>query len=110
MTEIQANQKRGRRGYHLRHSKRPPPVYLIEPKTTFEDVARSLYAPGEIPRELHKLLRGDASPETIRDWRRGKYDAPQWALELIHQEITKRIAQQQAAANRLLRAKEKAGD
>ena len=50
-----------------------------------------------------------ASKHTIRDWRRGKRRAPQWAREVLAEELRKRIAELQHALA-LLSEMEKAPD
>lgn len=39
------------------------------------------------------VLKGRASPHTIRDWRRGKRKAPAWARALVREALERRLAE-----------------
>lgn len=41
---------------------------------------------------MWEALQGRASKHTIRDWRRGKRKAPDWALALLREELDRRMA------------------
>jgi len=67
------------------------------------DSAISLLARDNRPETLVSLFDGRASYHTIRDWRRGKNSAPQWAIDLLHAKISAplaRLAQQKAGPGR----------
>ncbi len=59
------------------------------------------------PRDLHKQASAflGASGETIRDWRRGRYQPPQWALDKIAAALRSRAAEMLAAADAIEKEK-----
>lgn len=72
---------------------------LASPRNGIDRVIR-LLAPNDRPETIRALFDGRASHHTIRDWRRGKAPAPQWALDLLGAKLSAPLASLQ---------KEKAG-
>src|SRR6266571_4743143 len=57
------------------------------PRNGLDKAVRAL-APNDRPETIRALFDNRASHHTIRDWRRGKAPAPQWALDLIRAKLS----------------------
>lgn len=76
----------------------PAPFYdWIASQSPYNVALRALFpwGVGEYPgilRGARALMLGRAAKDTIRDWRRGKRRAPQWAIDLAAAAIRERMA------------------
>lgn len=61
------------------------------PRNIIDKVIRNM-APNDRPSTLVALFDGRASYHTIRDWRRGRYGPPRWAVELLQEKTAAHLA------------------
>lgn len=90
--------KRGPRKHPKPFRRLPAPSHdWIASQSPYNIALRALFpwGVGEYPGILKgawTLMLGRAAKDTIRDWRRGKRRAPQWAIDLTSAAIRERMA------------------
>jgi hypothetical protein len=80
----------------------------LKPVTTFARAVEALQ-PGAGGRSIVKLLDGKAKRHAILNWRAGRRQAPQWALQLLARKIRERAAELATVASEAHNEKERLG-
>ena len=108
MANVTENQKQTRRGHHLRHSKRPSPRYTADYQNPFGGAAKALAIDSD--KRLREMLNNRVAVSTIRDWRRGKAKAPQWAMAVLADEYDRQLVRLEVSRYWIERAKKEASE
>lgn len=101
----------GQPRHHWHNSKRYVPQKRMAAQTAYNIACLALL--GKSPALLAaivNLMDGRATPAAIRQWRRGKRRAPQWALALLATALQKRISELQHALDLISEQIKKAPD
>ena len=86
------------RSHHWKGTKRAAPDYGIASEAPTNAAITRLFPwtvatyPGRLKGALI-LLQDRAAADSIRDWRRGKRRAPQWARDILIRELARRAAE-----------------
>lgn len=98
--------KDGQRSHHWRTGVRPAPIIKMLATTPYNTGLSALFAPTLGILAGAQQITPTAAAATIRDWRRGKRKAPQWALALLLEALERRSSELDHAKD-LIRAEQK---
>ena len=88
--------------------RRPSPRYTADYQNPFGGAAKALAIDSD--KRLREMLNNRVAVSTIRDWRRGKAKAPQWAMAVLADEYDRQLVRLEVSRYWIERAKKEASE